>query len=110
MSLSTHRYHVSPWLLLVFLVPIAAAAVDVSGTYTGTAQANNGSTTSLALTLTQQGTNVTGTLQVINNQCFSSLSFLVTLNGTALSGAFTDSTNRIDVHTHLTTTLLCWGL
>ena len=85
------------WLLLVLLIPVAAAAVDVSGTYTGAARDNSGGVTSLGLTLAQQGTSVTGTLQVPDSQCFSSLSFTGTLSGTTLSGAFTDSTSRIAV-------------
>ena len=97
-SVPTPKNRIDLWLLLVLLIPAAATAVDVSGVYTGTAKDNSGGMTSLGLTLAQQGTSVTGTLQVPDSQCFSSLSFVGTLNGTALNGAFTDSTSRIDVN------------
>ena len=56
MSVASHRNRVYLWLLLVFMIPATVAAVDVSGMYTATVPGDPGKVTSLALTLTEQGT------------------------------------------------------
>ena len=83
-------------LLLVLVIPVAAA-VDISGLYTATVAGKHGKTTSLELTLAQQGTSLTGTLQVTGTPCFTSLGFVGSLNGNVLTGAATDAMSRIDI-------------
>ena len=51
--------------------------------YTATVPGNHGQVTSLALMLTEQGTSVSGSMQVSGTPCFSSLTFTGTLKTAA---------------------------
>ncbi len=92
MSVLARRLCLHLCFLVVLVIPLTAVGLDVSGMYTATVNS-----TSLALTLTQQGTSVAGSMQVSGTDCFSSLTFAGTLGGSTLTGTFTDQVSSIFV-------------
>ena len=96
MSVQAHRLCLYLCFFVVLVIPFTAVGLDVSGMYTATVLGNHTST-SLALTLTQQDTSVAGSMQVSGTDCFSSLTFAGTLSGSVLNGTFTDQVSSIAV-------------
>lgn len=76
-------------MLTLTIAPPDARAVDITGSYTGVAYITGGIPATLSVTFQQNGTTVTGTLNVRFFQCLSGLSFSGTLSGTTLQGSFT---------------------
>lgn len=96
-----HRLASLPlWLILGMIggnALIAHAAVNITGQYTGVAHPTNGNDVAFNATLSQSGTTVTGTMSVPALQCLVSLHVSGTVNGTTLTGSFSDAMSTIDI-------------
>lgn len=88
------------WLMLGFVggpARIADAAVNITGQYTGIAHPTTGNDVAFNVTFSQTGTTVTGTMSVPGSQCLVSLQVSGTVNGTMLSGSFSDAKSTINI-------------